>query len=191
MMLGAAPGAQSAPPAFYGFKRPPNLPQSSPNLGGAATRRAGICDRRNGVRPSFCVATILRTECPLWVKSRHCGARLACPLSAKFRLKSRPSLRTPGAPKVLRCLCGGLERCVSILCAHSDSRFDVRQTTAAGGSQDRGSRRFLVREFTNRHPIMVAEGQVPPDEPTSNTLEEFSNRFLTIFWLCQHAFDSG
>jgi len=31
---------------------------------------------------------------------------------------------------------------------HSDSRFDVRQTTAAGGSQDRGSRRFLVREFT-------------------------------------------
>src|SRR5262249_351639 len=106
------------------------------------------------------------------------------------RLKSRPSLRTPGAPKVLRCLCGSLERCVSILCAHSDSRFDVRQTTAAGGSQDRGSRRFLVREFTNRHPIMAAEGQVPPDEPTSNTLEEFSNRFLTIFWLCQHAFDS-
>jgi hypothetical protein len=37
---------------------------------------------------------------------------------------------------------------------------------------------------------MAAEGQVPPDEPTSNTLEEFSNRFLTIFWLCQHAFDS-
>src|SRR6516164_7450582 len=100
-----------------------------------------------------------------------------CPLSAKFRLKSRPSLRTPGAPKVLRCLCGSLEHCVSILCGHSDSRFDVRQTTAAGGSQDRGSRRFLVREFTNRHPIIVAEGQVPPDEPTSNTLEEFGNRF--------------
>src|SRR6516165_2364286 len=130
-------------------------------------------------------------QCPLCAKSGHCGARLAYPLSAKFRLKSRPSLRTPGAPKILRCLCGSLERCVSIRCAHSDSRFDVRQTAAASGSQDRGSRRFLVREFTNRHPIMVAEGQVPPDEPTSNTLEEFSNRFLTIFWLCQHAFDSG
>ena len=31
-------------------------------------------------------------KCPLCVK-RHCGARLACSLSAKFRLKSRPSLR--------------------------------------------------------------------------------------------------
>jgi hypothetical protein len=40
------------------------------------------------------------------------------------------------------------------------------------------------------HSARVAEGQAPPDEPTSNTLEEFSNRFLTIFWLCQHAFDS-
>src|SRR6516162_8285602 len=158
--------------------------------------------------------------CPLWVKSGHWGTSEQCPLypqkrtlistvvmsalcqkrtlrsatsvSAKCQIqKSRPSLRTPGAPKILRCLCGSLERCVSILCAHSDSRFDVRQTTAAGGRQDRGSRRFLVREFTNRHPIMVAEGQVPPDEPTSNTLEEFSNRFLTIFWLCQHTFDSG
>jgi hypothetical protein len=37
---------------------------------------------------------------------------------------------------------------------------------------------------------MVAECQVPPDELTSNTLEEFSDRFLTIFWFCQHAFDS-
>src|SRR5262249_25540510 len=102
---------------------------------------------------------------------------------------TRPSLRTPGAPKVLRCLCGSLERCVSILCAHSDSRFDVRQTTAAGGSQDRGSCCFLVREFTNRHPIMMAEGQVPPDEPTAYALEELRNRFLTVFWFRQHALD--
>src|SRR6516225_8852279 len=108
----------------------------------------------------------------------------------RVQRKSRPSLRAPGAPEILRRLSGSLERCVSILCAHSDSRLDVRQTTAAGGSQDRGSRGFLVREFTNRHPIIMAEGQVPPDEPTSNTLEEFSNGFLTIFWLCQHAFDS-
>jgi hypothetical protein len=35
---------------------------------------------------------------------------------------------------------------------------------------------------------MVAEGQVPPDEPTSYALEELGNSFLTIFWLSQHAF---
>jgi hypothetical protein len=32
---------------------------------------AGNYDRRNGVRLSFFAATILRTECPLWVKSGH------------------------------------------------------------------------------------------------------------------------
>src|SRR5215469_10951899 len=30
---------------------------------------AGIYDRRNGLQPPFCVATILRTECPLWVNN--------------------------------------------------------------------------------------------------------------------------
>src|SRR6516165_11828653 len=32
---------------------------------------AGIYDRRNGFRPSFCTAIIPGIECPLWVKSRH------------------------------------------------------------------------------------------------------------------------
>src|SRR5262245_2474849 len=36
---------------------------------------------------------------------------------------------------------------------------------------------------------MVAEGQVPADEPASYALEEFGNGFLTIFWLSQHALD--
>src|SRR6516164_9044645 len=54
-----------------------------PAYNGAIT--AGICDRRNGVRPSFCVATILRTECPLWVKSRHRTAFRQCPLYPRKR----------------------------------------------------------------------------------------------------------
>ena len=36
-------------------------------------------------RPSFCVATILRTECPFWVKSRHCGTFEQCPLYRQKR----------------------------------------------------------------------------------------------------------
>jgi len=87
-------------------------------------RTARALDRTDVLAPA-CVGNhcpLLR-QCPLYPQKRtlvervdmsalcqkrresgHCGARLACPLSAKFRLKSRPSLRTPGAPKVLRCL---------------------------------------------------------------------------------------
>ena len=44
---------------------------------------AGIYDWRNGVRPSFCVATIIRTECPLWVRKRtFLDAVLECALGA-------------------------------------------------------------------------------------------------------------
>ena len=39
-----------------------------------------ICDRRNRVRSSFCVATILGTECPLWVRSGHQRTLRQCPL---------------------------------------------------------------------------------------------------------------
>src|SRR5262249_6357564 len=35
-------------------------------VGSLAARDGGIYDRRNGVRPSFCATTILRTECPLY-----------------------------------------------------------------------------------------------------------------------------
>src|SRR5262249_16859166 len=46
---------------------------------------AGIYEQRNGVRPSFCVATILRTECPLWVKSGHSPVFGRCPLYPQKR----------------------------------------------------------------------------------------------------------
>jgi hypothetical protein len=49
----------------------------------------------------------------------------------------------------------------------SDSRFGLRQTTAAGGSQDRGSAPFSSGNSPiARHPIMVAA----EDEPTSYAL---------------------
>src|SRR5215472_16678609 len=51
---------------------------------------AGKSDRRNRVRLSFCAATILRTECPLWVKSRHRSISNQCLLYPQKRtLKSR------------------------------------------------------------------------------------------------------
>jgi hypothetical protein len=36
---------------------------------------------------------------------------------------------------------------------------------------------------------MVAEGQVPPDELASHTLEEFGDGFLTIFRVSHHTLD--
>src|SRR5215469_1447995 len=45
----------------------------------------GICDRRNGGWTSFCAATILTTECPLWVKIRHRKGSAECPLHPRKR----------------------------------------------------------------------------------------------------------
>src|SRR5215469_5511838 len=47
---------------------------------GMAQSRHGIRAAGAEARPSFCVATIPRTECPLWVKSRHRGISNQCPL---------------------------------------------------------------------------------------------------------------
>jgi hypothetical protein len=61
---------------------------------------------------------------------------------------------------------------------------------SCSSSQYRGGRSLLIGELANGHPIMMAEGQVPPDELAAYALEEFGDGFLTIFWLRQHAFDS-
>src|SRR5260370_33809742 len=103
---------------------------------------------------------------------------------------SRPNLRAPGAPEAPRRLPGRFKGGCSIFRRHSDGRLDFRQTASRSGSQYRGGRRLLIRELANGQPIMVAEGQVPPDEPASDTLEELGDGFLTIFRLGQHAFDS-
>ena len=57
---------------------------------------AGIYDRRNGFRPSFCTAIIPGIECPLWVKSRHQGISNQCPLYPRKR-----TFRTPSSMSVI------------------------------------------------------------------------------------------
>ena len=64
------------------------LPQgirSAPTIAYRDAITAGIYDRRNGVRRSFCVATILRTVCPLWLISGHRNTFEPCPLYPQTR----------------------------------------------------------------------------------------------------------
>src|SRR5262249_1975830 len=51
----------------------------------SAAITAGIYTRRNGVSPSFCAATILRIECPLWVITGHFAAFNGCLLYPRKR----------------------------------------------------------------------------------------------------------
>src|SRR6185436_19523637 len=86
-----------------------------------------------------------------------------------------------GAPEVLRRLSSRLEGGVSIFRRHGDGRLVVRQTASRSSSQYRRGRSLLIGELTNSQPIMMAKGQVPPDELAAYALEEFGNGFLTIF----------
>jgi hypothetical protein len=60
----------------------------------------------------------------------------------------------------------------------------------AGGRKYCGRSGFLIGEFADGHPVMMTEGQVPPDQLASYALEQLCNGVLTIFRLGQHAFDS-
>src|SRR5215471_6969875 len=92
-------------------------------------------------------------------------------------------------PEGLRRLSGRYEGGVSILCRHGDGRLHFGQTASTSSGQYRRGRGLLIRELANDQEIMVAEGQVPPDELAADALEEFRNGLLTIFWLSQHALD--
>ena len=92
------------------------------------------------------------------------------------RTYERPALRKP-----LRRFSSGFEGGVSIFRRHRDSRLDFRQTASRGRGQYRRGGGLFIRELGNDQPIVVAEGQVPADEPASYALEEFCNGFLTIF----------
>jgi hypothetical protein len=98
-------------------------------------------------------------------------------------------LCAPGTPEGFCCLSGGYESSVSILCRHRRGRLDIGQAASSGsGEYCSGSGRG-IGELANNEPVMTAEGQVPLDEPASDTLEEFGHGFLTIFRLTDHALD--
>src|SRR5262249_21781437 len=59
------------------------------------------------------------------------------------------TLLTPGAPEVLRRLCGRYEGGVSFFCCHGNGRLDVRQAASRSSSQYRRGRSLLIRELTN------------------------------------------
>src|SRR5215510_6337841 len=99
------------------------------------------------------------------------------------------ALPISGAAESLRRLTGRYEGGVSFFCRHGDGRLDFGQTASTSSGQYRRGRGLLVRELANDQEIMVAEGQVPPDELAAYALEEFRNGLLTIFWLSQHALD--
>ena len=69
---------------------------------------------------------------------------------------------------------------MSIFCRHGDGRLDFGQTTSTSSGQYRRGRGLLVRELANDQEIMVAEGQVPPDELAAYALEEFRNGLLIM-----------
>src|SRR5262249_48408794 len=128
---------------------------------------------------------------------RHRGfLRISC-IYGKigFRLKCLHtriifSLRAPGTPEIPCRLSSRLEGSLGLLRCHCDGCLDFSQTASSSSSQYRRGRSLFIRELANNQEIMVTEGQVPPDEPTSYALAEFGNSFLTIFWFGQHALDS-
>jgi hypothetical protein len=72
---------------------------------------------------------------------------------------------------------------VSIVRRHRRGRLDIRQASSRGGGEYRSGGGLIIGELANNQPVMAAKGQVPLDEPASDTLEEFGNGFLTIFRL--------
>ena len=92
-----------------------------------------------------------------------------------FRLKVSPeptSARRYGKPSPLS---GRYEGGVSVFCCHGDGRLHFGQTASTSSGQYRRGRGLLVRELANEQEIMVAEGQVPPDELAAYALEELRN----------------
>ena len=97
MMPGAAPGAQSAPPAFDGFKRPPNLRQSSPSLGDAATRRLrqGFASGGMGFRVSLQCSNPERLMSAMGQKRTSRLVRVMSALPPKADIHRRNSITEP------------------------------------------------------------------------------------------------
>ena len=92
---------------------------------------AGICDRRNGAGWSFCVATILRTECPLRVKSGHRSKSAQCLLC--------PQKRTSELSHRMSALCGVFNRSTQhLLILLEEEVCDGGDCTDIGSRRSRG-----------------------------------------------------
>ena len=79
------------------------------------------------------------------------------------------TLRASGTPEGLCCLGGGYESGVSILRRHRRGRLDISQAASRGSGEYRRGGGPIIRELGNTQPVMVAEGQVPPDELAANS----------------------
>ena len=106
-----------------------------------------------------------------------------------FSQSLSPNLCAAGAPEGFCCLCGGHESGVSILRRHRRGRLDISQAASRGSGEYRRGGGLIIRDLGNSQPVMVAEGQVSPDELAADTLAEFGDGFLTIFRLSHHALD--
>src|SRR5918996_6550238 len=72
------------------------------------------------------------------------------------------------APKIPRRCSSSFEGRSRLLGCHGNGGFDIGQATPASRSQYGRGCRFVVREFPDHQPVMLAEGQVPTDKPTSD-----------------------
>src|SRR5215468_3899528 len=88
-----------------------------------------------------------------------------------FKLRISLGLRAARAPEAPRRLSSRFEGGCRIFRRHGDRCLDFGQAASRGSSQDCGRRGLLIRELTNGHPIMMAEGQIPTDELASDALE--------------------
>src|SRR5262249_10870141 len=118
---------------------------------------------------------VIRIKAPSAVQKTACSDERRCLPSASFLR----TLTASGTPEGLCGLSSGFEGGKIIFTCHGDSRLNVRHAAPPRRSQHRRSCGFLIGEFANDQPIIVAERQVPTDEFASNTFEEFGNRFLT------------
>ena len=130
--------------------------------------RRGVAVSQQAGREAAVTPALSRraNRCPLSDNSGHSAAQAACPLCAS------------GTPEDFCCLSGGYESAVSILRRHRWGRLYIRQAPSRGSGEYRSGGGLIIGELANYQPVMAAKGQVPLDEPASDTLEELETASL-------------